>query len=324
MWGVFEECSALVSVRLPNGITNINPFTLHGCISLTKVHIPNSVTPIEEGAFHSCHQLTSITIPDSVTYIGRSAFYKCIALIKVNIPTTITFINESTFFKCRSLREVHIPSTVTSIKDYALYYCASLHTIIFSMNITCIGIWAFGSCSSLTKVNIPNSVIQIRDGAFSECTSLVSVFIPASVKYFGDSMLPGSSVLRVAVILCPISRADVYKLLETSSQLSILVLSNTVFKLLDASIISNRNSKCRVLADCHSAHIDATQALYWNIHTRCGYTKHKQVWLGNVLLVMNRLSNSSDTHIPREMVYCILNNIEWSDMNINDNVSFTS
>jgi hypothetical protein len=48
-----------------------------GCTSLTSVTIPDSVTSIGYRAFCHCTSLTSVTIPDSVTSIGDWAFDGC-------------------------------------------------------------------------------------------------------------------------------------------------------------------------------------------------------------------------------------------------------
>lgn len=49
----------------------------NGCSGLTSVTIPNSVTSIGHNAFSRCSGLTSVTIPNSVTSIGYEAFWNC-------------------------------------------------------------------------------------------------------------------------------------------------------------------------------------------------------------------------------------------------------
>jgi len=64
------------------------------CTSLTNVTIPNSVTSIEYYAFSFCSRLTSIAIPNSVTSIGNWAFGGCSGLTSVTIPNNTTNISE--------------------------------------------------------------------------------------------------------------------------------------------------------------------------------------------------------------------------------------
>ena len=55
------------------------------CTSLESVIIPNSVTEMGESVFYVCTSLESVTIPDSVERICNDAFWRCTALKKLNI-----------------------------------------------------------------------------------------------------------------------------------------------------------------------------------------------------------------------------------------------
>lgn len=74
----FYECSNLVSITLPNGITQIKDYTFYGCANLDNFIIPNCVTSIGEYAFYNCNKLTQIIIPSNVATIKHSAFFLCI------------------------------------------------------------------------------------------------------------------------------------------------------------------------------------------------------------------------------------------------------
>ncbi len=85
---------------IPNSVTSIGNFALHGCSGLTSVTIPNSVTSIGQYAFYSCSGLTSVTLPSSITSIGEGAFQYCTGLTSVyfmgNAPTTGSRVFSST------------------------------------------------------------------------------------------------------------------------------------------------------------------------------------------------------------------------------------
>ena len=83
-WGDYNE---LVNLVIPetveaNGITytvtTIGNVVFNGCSKLTSVTIPNTVTKIGGLAFSSCSSLTSINIPNSVTTIESYTFRGCI------------------------------------------------------------------------------------------------------------------------------------------------------------------------------------------------------------------------------------------------------
>lgn len=72
-YGVFAQCSGLISVTIPNSVTSIGDGAFARCEGLTSVTIGNNVTRIGSGAFSSC-SFTSVTIPNSVMSIGKTAF----------------------------------------------------------------------------------------------------------------------------------------------------------------------------------------------------------------------------------------------------------
>lgn len=56
--GAFSNCSNLISITIPNGVTSIGEHAFSGCSSLTSITIPNSVTSIGNSAFCGCSSLT--------------------------------------------------------------------------------------------------------------------------------------------------------------------------------------------------------------------------------------------------------------------------
>ncbi len=60
----FFECSFLVNITIPDGVTSIGDNAFWGCSSMTSITIPDSVTSIGNGIFSYCSSLTSITIPN--------------------------------------------------------------------------------------------------------------------------------------------------------------------------------------------------------------------------------------------------------------------
>ena len=176
----FSGCSAMISVYIPNSVTNIGSSAFYGCSGLTSVTIPNSVTAIEGWAFSGCSGLTSMTIPNSVTTIGERAFNYCTGLTSVTIPNSVTNIDYSAFYNCSELERVNITdlaawcdidflgndSNPCYIAHHLYLNGVEITDLVIPDTITSIGAFAFYGLSYLTSVTIPNSVTSIGFHAF--------------------------------------------------------------------------------------------------------------------------------------------------------------
>lgn len=151
---IWLDGQRIVSVTVPEGVTEVKAYTFYGFKDLIQVTIPEGVTTIGDRAFSGCSSLTSITIPAGVTTIGGFAFFSCDSLTSINIPEGVTTIGDSVFRSCSRLTSITIPESVTTI-----------------------GRCAFYDCCSLTSINIPESVTAIGGSAFYWCSSLKDVYI---------------------------------------------------------------------------------------------------------------------------------------------------
>ena len=182
----FSDCTSLTSITIPDSVTRIGEFTFSGCESLKSITIPDSVTRIGEFTFSGCESLKSITIPDGIEWICQHTFARCTSLTSVIIPDSVTSIDTSAFSDCTSLKSITIPDSVTSIDSSAFKDCRSLTSIKIPDSVTSIESSTFEFCTSLTSIAIPNSVTSIESSAFYCCTSLTSITIPDSVASIGD------------------------------------------------------------------------------------------------------------------------------------------
>lgn len=124
-----QMCPNIISVEIPNSVTNIGYGAFVGCANLTSVTMGNSVTSIGDGVFASCTNLTNITIPNGVISIGDDTFAGCNSLTNIIIPNSVTSIGNNTFDSCSSFTNMTIPSSVISIGDQAFQYCDSLTSV---------------------------------------------------------------------------------------------------------------------------------------------------------------------------------------------------
>lgn len=88
--GAFKDCTKLVKVHLPDNsalnedlqatygaFTSVNRELFENCESLVSVNIPDGVTQIADKSFKNCVALRELYIPDSVTSINDDSFEGC-------------------------------------------------------------------------------------------------------------------------------------------------------------------------------------------------------------------------------------------------------
>ena len=108
MNSLFSNDEDLISIIIPEGVTNINAYSFYECTGLKKVIIPSSVTNIDFYTFRGCKKLTNVTISEGVTNIEDSAFEDCINLTNITIPKSVTNIGYCAFHRCPNLKEVMV------------------------------------------------------------------------------------------------------------------------------------------------------------------------------------------------------------------------
>ena len=193
---VFYSCTNLVSVAIPDSVTNIGEHAFYDCSSMTNAVIGTSVQTIGGNAFEYCHSLLGVEIPASVTNVGGRAFKDCESIREVvwhgndgtisggvfsgqtNWVSLVVRGNGNTVvsgFDSKAVQNVTI-SGVSSLASGAFNQCRSLRTVeLADDNLGDIGYSAFYNNSSLVSIVIPSTVTNIGSYAFSYCGSLKSV-----------------------------------------------------------------------------------------------------------------------------------------------------
>lgn len=187
-------------------VTAIDRAVFQNCSWLTSVTIPDSITSIGTYAFEGTG-LTSVTIPSSVTEWGGHIFWQCESLSSVTLPENMTEIPSGLFSHCSSLSSVRIPSGVTSIGNQAFQECG-LTSVNLPSGLTSIGEYAFDG-NPLTSLTLPDGLREVGDGAFKDCTSITSLNFPASLTTIGEEafMNTGITSLRIPATLTSIGNS---------------------------------------------------------------------------------------------------------------------
>ena len=221
--GALRDCSALTSVSLPDSMSNrlfLDMF--EGCTNLKSVDIPDGITDIYEGDLASCPNWTDIyydnwgrvwnrvvsgvrdSIPDRMNVHFKDNIYdsgSCgenvtwtltadgtLTISGTGAMTDYTYDSRSPWYSCRTyIKRVVMQQGVTSIGDHAFWDCSGLTSVTIPDGVTSIGGDAFSGCAALTSVEIPNGVTAIGGSTFSNCIRLAKVTIPKSVTSIGKN-----------------------------------------------------------------------------------------------------------------------------------------
>lgn len=163
---MFENCTSLRMLELPNGITEIPAYTFKNCKNLLDVRIPGNVTTIWDEAFSGCESFVTIVVPDSVTEIRGYAFKICANLEKVYLSKSLITLGSGAFSGCEKLNEVELPESLVSIGSSAFASCSSVESIVIPDNVTEIGSNAFAGAYALKDIKFGKGVKKIGGFAF--------------------------------------------------------------------------------------------------------------------------------------------------------------
>ncbi len=196
--GAFKN-TAIKTVLLPVGITEIGTEAFSGCLQLTDADFAdkNRLEAIGDYAFYGASKLSAISIAKTIKSIGAFAFSDCSELSAANIPqsSALETIGERAFFGT-SITELNISANIIEIGAFAF---ANLYNIIFNFeglqNLEKVGRYAFLNCTKLVSFN-PQNILSIGDGAFAGCAALSSLTIIGDTPindYFGDEAFVGTA-----------------------------------------------------------------------------------------------------------------------------------
>ena len=176
---MFEGCSKLVSVKLPQGMETISSACFQNCTALESVVFPEGVTSLGMNCFSYCTSLASITIPESVTSLANECFSYCMSLASIDIPDSVTSIGGYCFYICKSLTSIDMPEGVTSLGMNCFSYCTSLASITIPEGVTSIGGYCFLGCSKLASVTmLPTTPPTLGSNAFGGTASGLVITVP--------------------------------------------------------------------------------------------------------------------------------------------------
>ena len=197
LWdAAFTSCK-LITINLPEGLTDLGVGTFAYCINLENIVIPESAETMGMGMFNSCSKLAVINIPGGIATIGAGTFYDCINLENIILNEGLTSIGEGSFGNCGMLTNFILPSSLITIDIGAFQNCTALTEIIIPDNLTDLNANAFSGCNNLINVTLSENIINIQQQVFQNCIKINDIFIPESISYIAENIFGNDNSLII-------------------------------------------------------------------------------------------------------------------------------
>ena len=177
---VFQNCTALESVKLCSSATELGTYMFENCTSLTGVAMKEDGTPDfdENGNYKYNFEL-----PSSLVYLASSAFTGS-GLIAIRIPAKVLALTSSVS-NAKTIKATNYNTASSAFKG-----CADLERVEFLGNAVLIGKSAFENCTSLSEIVAPdadqNNELTV-DGFFK------------NIKYVGDCAFKNTGVKKLVL-----------------------------------------------------------------------------------------------------------------------------
>lgn len=111
--------SDVISVTMPDTITEMTEYTFQNCHNLTELKLSNSIKTLEEGSLKGCDKITKLTLPSSLETIKSYAIYGFTNLEEIILPNNLNVIEEDAFVGCPKITSINIPSGTQQICNNA-------------------------------------------------------------------------------------------------------------------------------------------------------------------------------------------------------------
>ena len=189
---------SIVSIKIPEGVTEIDYDAFALCSKLENVELPSTLEVIRSnqrgrqmGTFNGC-PLPIIKIPASVSDLGNWNSWPRHTVIEIEKENKYFVSIDGVLFDKEMTRLLHypsslknesytIPSSVKIIERFSFQLTENLKNVILPDGLITIERSAFEN-SGIKTINLPNSLTSIGSYVFNNCPNLISLVIPEGIK----------------------------------------------------------------------------------------------------------------------------------------------
>lgn len=190
----------VISGNQLKGITTIGESVFENCSSLKNITIPNSVTTIGKSAFKNSGLLT-IELPNYITTIGESAFEYCSGLSSANIPDGVEVLEDEVFGYCYNLRTLTISkNSDLKIIKYRALRRSPIKDLYFPSQIIEIESQVFGD-DDYENIIIDSSYVVKNNSILSDMlrytTNSSKIYVKSDIQIVGSNYLTNNFTKQV-------------------------------------------------------------------------------------------------------------------------------
>ena len=182
---IFDDCKALRGVKLPEGVPHIEGAAFQGCNILEKLNFPAKLTSVGDNAFRSCLSLELDNLPNSLLYVGREAFCD-VPLKALKLDRKVEM--GAGAFSNTPITEIEMTTPCDSIREGTFRDCPNLTKITIGEGLKYIGYNAFSN-SPVKEANLPSTLRDISSYAFlgysSYCPFINDIQPENHIRYIG-------------------------------------------------------------------------------------------------------------------------------------------
>ena len=169
-------CSNLANLQLPSGLTQAGSDFLSGCTNLVSLQLPLGLTQIENNFLDNCRNLVNLQLPVGLIRISDFFLERCINLKNLELPSGLNQVGDMFLSGC-GFRVLHLPVGLARIGSFFLYNCSHLIDLQLSPNLMSVGDWFLAYCGNLKDLRLPLGLIQVGDHFLDHCNNLKTLRI---------------------------------------------------------------------------------------------------------------------------------------------------
>ena len=225
---VFKDKTALVTLKIDEGIESIGAYAFQGCTNLQKIWLPSTLKSIGEMAFNNCKSITHICseVVSPFTF-NENVFSSYAATLYVPEGTTTSYRNKSYWSNFSKMAEgVLMGSKTASGMTYDCLLRGESKIAILTKgaatedgkviiptfvnfedtdyNVTEIAESAFKNLTTVKKIELPETLTAIGENAFNGCTNLTEIDSKIKEPFAIADNVFSTAVYTTATVYVPI------------------------------------------------------------------------------------------------------------------------